>query len=96
MYTGSAAIPARRRRTAGRRGRPPKASEKLRNPADAPREIAIDIGQVFELPEDAARRYALKSPYKDQRLSQLTLAGGKPHTFTLEAFEVLVFDATAR
>jgi hypothetical protein len=51
---------------------------------------------VFELPEDAARRYALKSPYKDQRLSQLTLAGGKPHTFTLEAFEVLVFDATAR
>jgi hypothetical protein len=65
----------------------------LRNPADAAREIAVDAAQAFELPDGAPRTVALKSPYPDQRLAGLTLEAGRPHAFTLEPFEVLVFDA---
>jgi hypothetical protein len=65
----------------------------LRNPGDAVREIAVDAAQAFELPEGAPRTYALKSPYPDQRVPGLTLEAGRPHTFALQPFEVLVFDA---
>jgi hypothetical protein len=66
----------------------------LRNPADKPRRIAIDIGKAFELPDGAARRYSLKSPWKgDASATAITLAAGEEHAFELEAFQVLVFDA---
>jgi hypothetical protein len=65
----------------------------LRNPDDQPREITLDAATVFELPAAAAKKYALASPYKDQRVQNLTLEAGKPVTVRLEPFEVLVFDA---
>jgi hypothetical protein len=67
----------------------------LRNPKDAPGEIAIDIGKAFELPPSAARKYALKSPWKDDSATEpIALSAGEEHRFALKPFEVLVFDAT--
>ena len=66
----------------------------LRNPNDKPGQIAIDIGKAFELPEGAARKYSLKSPWKeDAHRDAIELSAGEPHTFELAPFEVLVFDA---
>ncbi|MEA3224349.1 MAG: enterotoxin, partial [Planctomycetota bacterium] len=67
----------------------------LRNPGDAPSAITIDIGEAFELPADAARKYSLRSPWKENAGSKaIVLTAGKEHTFRIEPFEVLVFDAT--
>jgi len=67
----------------------------LRNPSDKPGSITIDIGKVFELPNGAAEKYSLKSPWKEDTGSKaIVLSAGKTHTFELEPFKVLVFDAT--
>ncbi len=73
---------------------PRKGTLTLRNPDDQPREITLDAATAFELPAAAAKKYALSSPYKDQRVQSLTIEAGKPVTVRLEPFEVLVFDAT--
>lgn len=66
----------------------------LRNPSDKPGQIAMDIGKVFELPEGAAQKYSLKSPWKkDAGKTTIVLTADEAHMFELEAFEVLVFDA---
>ncbi|MGC4015484.1 MAG: alpha-galactosidase [Luteolibacter sp.] len=65
----------------------------VRNPDDAAKTMTLDVATVFELPAGAPQRYALRSPYKDQRLQSLDLTAGKTQTITLEPFEVLVFDA---
>ena len=36
----------------------------LRNPSDQPADIALNIGEVFELPASAARTYSLNSPWQ--------------------------------
>ncbi len=67
----------------------------LRNPAAEMRTISIDVGKVFELPSGAARRYVLKSPWKDEwDRPSVELEAGKPHVFQLEPFQVLVWEAT--
>jgi hypothetical protein len=67
----------------------------LRNPKDGPGKITLDISKVFELPKGAVKKYSLSSPWKkDADKAAITLAAGKEHTFELEPFEVLVFDAT--
>jgi len=67
----------------------------LRNPSDKPGRITIDIGKAFELPNGAAEKYSLKSPWKENAGSKgIVLKAGETHTFELEPFEVLVFDAT--
>ena len=67
----------------------------LRNPSDKPDSITIDIGKAFELPDGAAEKYSLKSPWKEDTGSKaIGLSSGKTHTFELKPFEVLVFDAT--
>ncbi len=72
-----------------------KAILALRNPRDAPGAIALDVGEAFELPPRAARIYGLRSPWKTDDAGRITiLAAGRKHTFELEPFEVLVFDAT--
>ena len=69
----------------------------LRNPRDEPGRITIDIGKAFELPPGAARKYSLKSPWKDDSTDEaLELPAGKERTFELKPFEVLVFDASPR
>ncbi len=66
----------------------------LRNPKDEPGRTTVDIGRVFELPQGAAQKYSLKSPWKsDAATTPVTLSAGKEHTFELKPFEVLVFDA---
>jgi hypothetical protein len=67
----------------------------LRNPKDEPGRIALDLGQVFELPPGVPQQYSLKSPWKDDVATEpVTLSAGQAHTFALQPFEVLVFDAT--
>jgi hypothetical protein len=66
----------------------------LRNPSDKPGSITIDIGKAFELPNGAAEKYSLKSPWKEDAGSEaIVLKEGEEHTFELKPFEVLVFDA---
>ncbi|MHC4582755.1 MAG: alpha-amylase family protein, partial [Planctomycetota bacterium] len=42
----------------------------LRNPADKSGAITIDIGKAFELPVGAAKKYSLKSPWKEDADSE--------------------------
>ncbi|MFN2450437.1 MAG: enterotoxin [Candidatus Baltobacteraceae bacterium] len=73
---------------------PRKGIISLRNPSDRPQSIALDPGQAFELPDGAAKRYRLRSPWAgDPHRSPLELQAGRSHRFNLEPFEVLTFDA---
>lgn len=66
----------------------------LRNPSKQPATINLDIAEAFELPTGATRKYVLKSPWKeDATRPTIDTTGGREHTFQLDAFEVLVFDA---
>jgi hypothetical protein len=66
----------------------------IRNPDDRPAQLALDLGRAFELPGQAARRYLLKSPWKeDSAKPGIELSAGQPHTFILKPFEVLVLEA---
>jgi hypothetical protein len=66
----------------------------LRNPGAAPATIAVDVGQVFELPPDVPRTYRLASPWKQPEAgAPVALQAGQPHVFNLAPFEVRVFDA---
>ena len=67
----------------------------LRNPADKPQHIAIDIGDAFELPPGSKQDYRAHSPWKDDASAKdLILHPGQSHAFQLHPFEVLVLDAT--
>ncbi|MCK5269646.1 MAG: hypothetical protein KAJ46_02630 [Sedimentisphaerales bacterium] len=69
----------------------------LRNPGDKPGNIVLDIGKAFELPEGAAQKYKLKSPWKDDKNQPvLTLEAGRVHTFRLQPFDVMVWEATPK
>ena len=66
----------------------------LRNPADRPQQVTLDAAQVFELPAGAARAYAARSPWRDERgRPAVRLRAGRPHTFRLAPFEVLTLEA---
>ena len=66
----------------------------LRNPSDKPGSVTINIGKAFELPNGAAKKYSLKSPWKEDAGGEaIALSVGEEHTFELKPFEVLVFDA---
>jgi len=67
----------------------------LRNPSDKPGRITLDIGRAFELPQGAAKKYSLRSPWKsDAAAPAVELSASQEHPFELKPFEVLVFDAT--
>ncbi|MBN1507943.1 MAG: hypothetical protein JW955_13915 [Sedimentisphaerales bacterium] len=66
----------------------------FRNPSDKSGTITIDIDRAFELPEGAAQKYSLKSPWKsDVSMPPVELSAGREHIFELKPFDVLVFDA---
>ncbi|HEX4021663.1 MAG TPA: enterotoxin [Acidobacteriaceae bacterium] len=66
----------------------------LRNPSDKSQSITLDIQQVFELPEDAAKKYTARSPWRqDAHKAPITLQAGVPHTFVLTPFQVLTLEA---
>ncbi len=72
---------------------PSKAILVLRNPADSPQTIRVDIAKAFELPSNGARVYVLRSPWKADRSEPgVRVAAGQPHAFALAPFEVLVLE----
>jgi hypothetical protein len=65
----------------------------LRNPKDAPQQLEVDPATAFELPDGAASRYALRSPWAvDLDRPAVELQAGQPHVFTLQPFEVLTLN----
>jgi hypothetical protein len=67
----------------------------LRNPAGQPAAMTLDVGRALELPAGAPERYRLTSPWKDSSSPQpLEVRAGRPHTFQLAPFQVLVLDAS--
>ena len=73
---------------------PAKAILTLRNPSAQPQDFAVDVGQAFELPAGAAKKYTAHSPWSaDVGQSAVELEAGKPHTFHLAAFQVLTLEA---
>lgn len=72
-----------------------KAVLALRNPSDRPAVVEVDVAKAFELPASAPRQYTLKSAWKeDASKPAISVKAGEPHRFTLQPFEVLVWDAT--
>ena len=56
--------------------------------------MSVDLKTAFELPDGAAQRYALQSPWKQPGQSpKLTLQAGVPQTFKLAPFETVVLEA---
>jgi hypothetical protein len=73
---------------------PEKGILTLRNPSDHLQNISLDVGQTFELPEQAAQKFMAHSPWKsDQKAKPVALAVGEPHVFQLKPFEVLTLEA---
>jgi hypothetical protein len=69
----------------------------LRNPDKVAHQFEFDPQTAFELPPDASQSYVARSPWRDAaRSSEIDLRAGKPHTFTLQPFEVITLEATAR
>jgi hypothetical protein len=66
----------------------------LRNPTGRPAKFAVDLQQAFELPATAARRYELRTPWKQfSPVAQYQAEAGKPSEFSLSPWEVLVLEA---
>ncbi len=69
----------------------------LRNPDDQPREFALELGAVFELPEGAVKKFSLRSPWpEDTTKPALSAETGKPLRVTLHPFEVLILAARSQ
>ena len=66
----------------------------LRNPGEQPASFSLDIAMAFELPAGAATRFLLKSPWaEDADTAEILATAGKPSSFALKPFEVLLLDA---
>ncbi|BCM89016.1 hypothetical protein IAD21_00858 [Abditibacteriota bacterium] len=65
----------------------------LRNPSAKQQSIALDPQTIFELPAGAKSTFTLSSPYADQSLKNGQMRAGQSMTFSLQPFEVLVFEA---
>jgi hypothetical protein len=73
---------------------PKKAILTLRNPSDKAQDFRLDVGQAFELPERAARRFRAHSPWQDEASTPVVeLEAGAPHIFHLQPFQVLTLEA---
>jgi hypothetical protein len=73
---------------------PAKAILMLRNPSDKRQSISIDVGEVFELPPEALRRFLASRPWKQySAATSVSLAAGQKHVFTLGPFDVLTLEA---
>jgi hypothetical protein len=69
---------------------PQKGLLTLRNPSNKSQTFSVDVGQAFELPPAAPRKFTAHSPWKaDQNKKSIPLVAGQPHTFHLKPFEVL-------
>jgi hypothetical protein len=69
----------------------------LRNPDKVRHGFDLDLESAFELPDGAARNYAARSPWQQDRgMPELDLTAGQSHALSLEPFEVLTLEATPR
>jgi hypothetical protein len=69
----------------------------LRNPGKAVQTFDFDPQSGFELPPDASQSYVARTPWHAGSSSpEIELRAGRPHTFTLQPFEVVTLEATAR
>jgi hypothetical protein len=76
---------------------PRKGIVMLRNPGDRPQEFPLDVQSAFQLPAGAAVKFALNSPWAEDRgKPALPVEAGKPLRLTLKPFEVLVLEAAPR
>jgi hypothetical protein len=67
----------------------------LRNPSDRSQSYALELAHDLELPDEHLTDYALKPSRTNQRLGTLRAVSVEPLGIELQAFEVLVFEATA-
>jgi hypothetical protein len=65
----------------------------LRNPADHPQTMRINIADAFQLPPSARRRYCARRPWTDDQGRPTIVLSSQPHEFALKPFEVLTLDA---
>lgn len=74
---------------------PHKGIVMLRNPDTQTHEFALEVGLAFELPEGAAKKFSLRSPWaEDITKPALFAEADKPLRLTLKPFEVLILEAT--
>jgi len=67
----------------------------LRNPADQPGRISLDVRSAFELPAGSSARYAVESRWHGPNSeTPHTLQAGHSINLRLAPFEVLVLEAT--
>jgi hypothetical protein len=72
---------------------PRKAILVLRNPTGQPANFTADAAKLFELPSGVPGKFVMHSPWKeDSGKPPVTMESGKPTTFTLKPFELLVLD----
>jgi hypothetical protein len=72
---------------------PQKAILVLRNPANKPQSIMLDIAEAFQMPSGSIDAYELHSPWKEDREQPtIRVNAGKPHEFALQPFQVLVLE----
>lgn len=73
---------------------PRKAVLVLRNPGEKAASFTVDVGKIFELPTGAKSSFRLRSPWKeDFKAVDVIARGGKPCSFDLKPFEVLVLES---
>jgi hypothetical protein len=66
----------------------------LRNPDEKAQSISLDIRQAFELPPGVPDRFTLNSPWQEDAAEpSVEVTAGRPHSFDLEPFEVIVLEA---
>ena len=67
----------------------------LRNPSDKAQSITLRFVDAFELPQDAARTYRVRSPWKeDAEKAAERMNADEPHRYTLAPFEVRTLEMT--
>src|SRR5205814_324196 len=66
----------------------------LRNPSDKAQRFALDVASAFELPPDAPRRYASRSPWSRYRArAAVQLRAGAEHAVQLAPFQSVTLAA---
>ena len=67
----------------------------LRNPSDKAQAITLRLAVAYELPQDAARTYRVRSPWKeDAEKAAERMNADEPHRYTLAPFEVRTLEMT--
>ena len=65
----------------------------LRNPSNQPAQYTLDVKTALELPDDAAKEYTGKSPWKcDSARPSIDLVSGQPKVLDLAPFEVITLE----